>query len=119
MEYTDKSVIISLKSLGHKTGLNLLRQLIDTYIATTPGSLETMKKLLNDKNYSSLARNANSFKSSCGNLGINEMYRICDQIESQITSRSCTHDDLREMVFRLYSLQENVLEELRSLQASH
>lgn len=116
MGYTDQSVILTLKTLGVKTGRNLLGQLIELYLATTPEALNLMNQFLKEKNYTSLAKNAHTFKSSCGNLGINEMYRICDQIETKITTKCYSHDELSEMIFKLNDLQDKVLEELRLLQ---
>ena len=58
-----------------------VKELFRLFLNECPQRLEEIKKAIEEKNLSAIAKIAHVLKSSSGNLGINRIYNLCSEIE--------------------------------------
>lgn len=78
----DQEVIDSLLEIDDGLGKFLL-ELITIYEANSPAKFQQMEAHLDKMEWKNLAEIAHQIKSSSGNLGMREVQRICEEIESE------------------------------------
>lgn len=74
-------------------------QLIDLFLSTVPGQLETFKKCRAEANEQGLRRAAHTMKSSYGNVGAEKAHALLSEIESYPEQR--VPDQMIDSMFEL------------------
>jgi two-component system sensor histidine kinase/response regulator len=77
----DLKMIEMLRDLQDPNEPNLLKEIVDLFIASTPVRLEKIRAALSESNSRSLALEAHALKSGSANLGANAMRDLCLKLE--------------------------------------
>ena len=116
MNKLSATAIENLKTLGEKTGQNLLAQLAKMYMDTTPEVIINMRTMLANLELNDLQREAHSLKSSSMNLGAEQTALVAKEIEYYIYNDSSpTVEKIDLMITKLDKEFQNILPELKSL----
>ncbi|GFO56997.1 hypothetical protein GMSM_40040 [Geomonas sp. Red276] len=71
-----------IRSLPGNRGKEVLRKVVDLYLASTPTLLQTMKEAESGGDAEKLKAAAHSFKSSSANLGAMRLADVCKELEA-------------------------------------
>ena len=77
----DPNVIESLRDLDRKSGTNMLDQLIEAYIKTSPDLMQAIREAISNGDANAMQRAAHSFKTSNGSMGAMELASLCKQLD--------------------------------------
>ncbi len=78
----DMSFLNNIKSLQRPGRPNLLRKVIDEYVASAPRLMGDIRQGIVDKDSTVLKRAAHSLKSSSANVGASSLAALCRQLEA-------------------------------------
>ena len=95
MESVDFSVLDEFKELMGDEGEEEVRDLVNLYLEDGPVQLGEMKSSLASGDAETFKRAAHSFKSSCGNIGAQQLQTICQELETK-TSDGTIDDSCSE-----------------------
>ncbi len=71
-----------LIQLGQDIDEDVLGQLLKIHQDTALVIIDEMRKFCVDKNHAELKKIAHKFKSSCGNLGLMKLHKLCHDLET-------------------------------------
>ncbi|HLU39776.1 MAG TPA: Hpt domain-containing protein [Planctomycetota bacterium] len=89
-------VIDELMALSEDGDPELLVDLIEMYLADSPGKIEAITRGTSAGDWEAVERAAHSLKGSAGNLGAVEVQSLCDRVQNACRSKETT--DVPEMV---------------------
>lgn len=116
MSLIDQKAIENILELQSKTGKNLLKDLIDLYVESTPDIVSQMISLSFQKNYLELSNLAHSLKSSSANLGVQSVMEAARDIEYKISvEEKYTDEEITALVNKIESEYPKAFTELQSL----
>jgi HPt (histidine-containing phosphotransfer) domain-containing protein len=108
----NQNQIIALKTLEKDCGERLISRLNDLFESEAPKIFASMKQSLLIGDLISLSNHAHKFKSSCHNLGADEMAEICKKIE--LNARQELKLDYEKMIKKLEESFPEIIKELRT-----
>jgi HPt (histidine-containing phosphotransfer) domain-containing protein len=104
--------IKTLRTLEQDSGEKFISKLNDIFEAEALKSFAGMKQSLLISDLISLSNHAHKFKSSCYNLGADEMAEICKEIE--LSARQEVKIDYEKMIKILEESFPEIIKELRT-----
>ena len=107
----DMRVIRSLKEMGDDDP-NLFLELLELFFENSQKHLNDLKAALDAGEPKRVERIAHTMKSSCANLGANQLAELCLQLER--LGRTGFLDGAGEILTRMYSAYDEVQTELES-----
>lgn len=116
MNAINKSTIEMLLTVEEKSGKRLVSVLVDLFNETTPGMIQKMLEAIDKSDLATLQLNAHSLKSSCANLGLEQM-----QLTARFIEDACSEmeDDLiptaRSSIFHLKKMYNEIRGELEAI----
>jgi HPt (histidine-containing phosphotransfer) domain-containing protein len=79
----DPSVIERLRQLTPPGEPDVLREILDVFLAEVPRRIETLKAAWRSRSATDVQRAAHSLKGSSGNIGADAMFEVCRQIDER------------------------------------
>jgi len=111
----EMKAIDNLKEIGAKTGKDLVGVLIEMYRNSVPQSIESMRNLLESKDFESLGREAHSLKSSSANLGVSVIREVSKKIEIGILKNELDPEQIKSLILEIEKDLPQCLDELTNL----
>ncbi len=109
----DMNVIQEIIELNEEGDPEVLRTLIDMYQNETPGKLERLQRLANERNAKSLAEAAHELKSGSLSIGVHHLSKLLSEIEQK--ARETNLDGIETLVQSLFPAYDQVCMELKQL----
>lgn len=83
---------MDLKAIGQDLGLeeSEFLEIVELFQETAATDIERLKQAIDSGDMQSLNEAAHSLKGSAGNLGFNEIYRLCKEIENAARQNTLT-----------------------------
>jgi signal transduction histidine kinase/CheY-like chemotaxis protein len=106
-----------LDELAKLTGEDILNELVAAFTTDAERSLQAMSAALDARDAKTLERTAHSFKSTCGNLGGEHMWQLCQFLENQ--SRAGDLANAPELIANLRSESTLLYAELQKYLQNH
>jgi CheY-like chemotaxis protein len=112
----DSEAIKRLQDLEDDNNQDLVKDLIQIFIDTSPEVIKNLKKSLQEENFQALSRQAHSFKSTCNNIGATRMGSIAAQLEKAKSQDDLT--TLHKLVDALNEEYQVAVQELKRYEAA-
>lgn len=81
VEFAEKKINYLLQ-LDPEDGRVLVNNLIQSFLLNTPKNIDLMIQALSEKDYEKIFDISHKMKSSAGNLGVNSVMHICEEIQN-------------------------------------
>lgn len=91
----------------------LYKELLDIFVKTTPEMLEQIKVTADAGNFIQLSKVAHKLKSNVQSVGLNEVYRMLDQLE-YIETTPISIDELDGLVLKIVQLCNIAVSEVKT-----
>jgi two-component system, sensor histidine kinase and response regulator len=82
----DRGVLADLRELQEEGDPNILKELIELFLADVPLQLVVLRKAVEAGDVSSVGRIVHTLKGSCGNMGARSMGTLCTELEEIVRS---------------------------------
>ncbi|NWJ97612.1 MAG: response regulator [Chloroflexi bacterium] len=81
LDVLDHTVLVKLQQFQDPTRSNLVKELIDLFLADSPDSLKIVRQAIMQQNYQQLAQVAHRLKGASANLGAKAFEALCLELE--------------------------------------
>ena len=100
----NKAITLEPKLVAEKLGVseNIGKILITKFKNEIPNDLKELESHINDENFDGIQQKAHYIKNSCLNLGLEDICRVVQQIETEIK-------DIKELKTKFSKLQKDIL----------
>jgi HPt (histidine-containing phosphotransfer) domain-containing protein len=98
-ETLDVETLKALEKVPAEDGSNLLVELIDMFLESTPLRILSIRKAANEKDWFRLKHAVHTLKGSSSTLGLRQVAKVCQELEDAGSSGS--RDGLETLVKRL------------------
>jgi HPt (histidine-containing phosphotransfer) domain-containing protein len=116
MKQLDGRAIAVLIELQSATGRDLIAELVELYVSSTPEVIRKMRVDLEKRAFKELASAAHSLKSSSANLGVKFVEEIAKSIEISIVKHNSTDEvKLGEWISEIEKAYELAAVELQKI----
>jgi CheY-like chemotaxis protein len=82
----DRGVLASLRELQEEGDPDILKELMELFLADVPLQLVVLRKAVEAGDVSSVGRVVHTLKGSCGNMGARSMEALCTELEEIVRS---------------------------------
>lgn len=106
-----------LKALIDDLGAEAYQTLISIFIEEVSETIETIKKSLNDDDYSTLSLNVHSMKSVCGTYGAVEAFELSKELNDRFKSGESINT-LEDDIKKLINILEETVSEFKQIDAN-
>ncbi len=110
----DRNMIRSIQSIAGDGSANLLNELIELFLSSSPPRIQEMALALQEEDPIKLYRSAHSLKGSSGQMGAVRMQQICGSLEA--LGNAGTLNGVASLIEELKAEMERVRQDLQHIQ---
>lgn len=114
MSVIDQTALAALRELQDEDDPHMLRDLIQMFLESTPKRMEKIQFAIKIQEPKELTLEAHTLKSSCANLGANQMREVCLRLEQLgHAGKFDGATELFELLAKEFQLAKNELQKVQ------
>lgn len=111
VQVLNTSQLETLRSLNEPGEPDLVAELVDIFVQTSPDMLDDIKKSVEARDFIAIKKSGHKLKGSSGNLGAEALSELCSQLE--IKGANQDDSDIDGLCERIFTSHKEVVEILQ------